>query len=242
MLLSFRRRRTVALAFVLLALAPVILIGVQPTASAPKVQPAASLAGPDTPNPTIRTAYGEKVVVTASPKGLDFRLSGFKQGSRTTFITVIGLYTGVNRSIVLNWKRPTYNYFLPLSKPDNYSGQVALGNPNGGWGAEGSYRLVVPQVGTSKLMITSGSLPPAEVGVRYQFRFAARDGGPPYNWILVTGQFSGLPKGLHFISTGPEAGTIYGVPQVTGSFWVPVIVRDKFGHSAFTLLNQLQVT
>jgi hypothetical protein len=61
--------------------------------------------------------------------------------------------------------------------------------------------------------------------------------------MVETCQFvSGLPKGLYIIRTGPEAGTITGIPQVTGSFWAPVIVRDKVGHSAFTLLNKLQVT
>ena len=94
----------------------------------------------------------------------------------------------------------------------------------------------------SNLTITSNSLPAARVGVRYLFRFTARGGKPPYSWMVETCQFSGLPKGLYFIRTGPNAGTITGIPRVTGSFWVPVIVRDKVGHSAFTILNKLQVT
>jgi len=237
---SFWRRPTVALTMVLAILIPVSLIGVQPTAS--NAQPAKSLEGPDTPNPTIGKAFGEKVVITAMPGGLDFKFSGNPQGLRNANISVESPICGRDKDIQLIWKGPTYNYFLRLNRPDNYIGQVPLPNPNGGWGAEISYRLVVPQVGTSNLTITSNSLPAARVGVRYLFRFTARGGKPPYSWMVETCQFSGLPKGLYFIRTGPNAGTITGIPRVTGSFWVPVIVRDKVGHSAFTILNKLQVT
>jgi len=239
---SFWRRPTVALTMVLAALIPVSLIGIQSTSSASNAQPAKSLEGPDTPNPTIGKAFGEKVVITATPYGLDFKFSGNPQGLRNANIGAQGQYSDVNKNVELNWKGPTYNYFLRINKADNYYGQVPLPNPNGGWGVTVTYRLVVPQVGTSNLTITSNSLPSAEVGVKYLFRFTARGGKPPYSWMVVTGKFSSLPKGLYFIRIGPNAGTITGIPRVTGSFSVPVIVRDKVGHSAFTLLNNLQVT
>ena len=237
---SFWRRPTVALTMVLTMLIPVSLIGVQPTAS--NAQPAKSLEGPDTPNPTIGKAFGEKVVITAMPGGLDFKFSGNPQGLRNALIAVQGLFCGVDKYVELSWSGSTYNYFQRLNEADNYLGSVPLPNPNGGWGVIVKFKLVIPQVGTSNLTITSNSLPAARVGVRYLFRFTARGGKPPYSWMVETCQFSGLPKGLYFIRTGPNAGTITGIPRVTGSFWVPVIVRDKVGHSAFTLLNKLQVT
>lgn len=241
---SFWRRPTVALTVVLATLIPVSLIGIQSSVS--NAQPAKSLEGPDTPNPTIGKAFGEKVVITSTHigthYGLDYQFFGYTQGGRNTLISIVGLYCGVYREIPLSWKGPTYNYFLRLNKADNYYGQVPLNNPNSGWGVIVTYQLVVPQVGTSNLTITSNLLPAARVGVRYLFRFTARGGKLPYSWMLISGRFSGLPKGLYFIKTGPNAGTITGIPRVTGSFSVPVIVRDKIGHSAFTLLNQLQVT
>jgi hypothetical protein len=239
---SFWRRPTVALIAILAVLLPISLIGIQSTASASNAQPAKSLEGRDTPNPTIGKAFGEKVVITATQYGLDFKFSGYTQGGRNTLISIEGQFCGVYREIPLSWKGTTYNHFVRLSKADNFYGQVPLNNPNSGWGVTITYRLVVPQVGTSNLTITSNLLPAARVGVRYLFRFTARGGKPPYRWMLISGRFSGLPKGLYFIRTGSEAGTITGIPQVTGSFSVPVIVRDKVGHSAFTLLNQLQVT
>jgi len=239
---SFWRRPTVALTLVLSTLIPVTMIGIQSTASASNVQPAKSLEGPDTPNPTIGRAFGEKVVITATPSGLDFKFSGYTQGVRSSLISIQGQFCDIDKQISLIWKGPTYNYFLRVNKADNFYGQVPLNNPNSGWGVTITYRLVVPQVGTSNLTITSNSLPAATVGVRYLFRFTARGGKLPYSWMIVTGKFSGLPKGLYFIRTGPNAGTITGIPQITGSFSVPVIVRDKVGHSAFTRLNNLQVT
>jgi hypothetical protein len=223
-------------------LLPISLIGIQSTASASNAQPAKSIEGRDTPNPTIGRAYGEESVVTATPSGLDFKFSGIPVGLRNSQIGAQGVFCGVNKNILLNWKGPTYNYFLRLNKADNYYGETELPNPDGGWGVTFKYQLVVPQVGTSNLTIKSNSLPAAMVGVKYLFRFSARGGKPPYSWMIVVGRFSGLPKGLYFVRTGPQAGTITGIPQVTGSFFVPVIVRDKVGHSAFTLLNKLQVT
>ena len=75
---SFWRRPTVALILVLTMLIPVSLIGVQPTAS--NAQPAKSLEGPDTPNPTIGKAFGEKVVITATPYGLTSSFPGIPRG------------------------------------------------------------------------------------------------------------------------------------------------------------------
>ncbi len=168
--------------------------------------------------------------------------SGIPAGLRNADVIIQGAFSGVNKEIIFSWKGPTYNYFVRLNKADNYYGETELPNPAGGWGTTFKYLLVVPQVGTSNLTITSNSIPAARVGVRYLFRFTAKGGNPPYSWMIVPGHLSILPKGLYFIRTGPNAGAITGIPRVTGSFWVPVIVRDKVGHSAFTLLNKLQVT
>jgi hypothetical protein len=247
---SFWRRLPVALILVLAMLISVSLIGVQSTASnaqpakASNAQPAKSLEGPDTPNPTIGRAFGQKVVITATPTGLDFKFSGYHTywGGGESNMFIGSEFVGYQKGIYLSWNGPTYNYFQRLNKPDNYAGFVSLDNPNGGWSKFVNFQLVVPQVGTSYLTITSNSLPAAKLGHKYLFRFTAHGGKPPYRWMVVTGRLSTLPKGLGFIKTGPKAGTITGIPRVTGSFWVPVIVRDKVGHSAFTLLNQLKVT
>jgi hypothetical protein len=125
--------------------------------------------------------------------------------------------------------------FIRLKKPDDYDGYVSLTKfqPNNGApdGATLYYRLIVPQVGNSNLMIKQFTLPAGKVGVRYFYRLSATGGDPPYNWTLVT--LDPLPKGLGFSGTGPQAGTVHGIPRRAGYVIVAVIVHDRVGHAAF---------
>jgi hypothetical protein len=133
----------------------------------------------------------------------------------------------------VQWNNSTsHSVFVRIKKPDDYQGSVTLSNPEGGVGQNVSFQLVVPQVGSSNLAITTISLPDDRMGVKYLFRLTARGGKPPYSWIPVIG----LPTGLTLIRTGPKAGTITGIPREDRARWVPIIVRDKDGHSSFTTL------
>jgi hypothetical protein len=248
---SFWRRPTVALILVLAALIPVSLIGVQPIAS--NAQPAKSLGVSQTHNPTCHSAFaGQRLCITASPTGLTFKWTGYTFNIRpgckvgclwSEGVGIFGPDIGYSKTFTVGWAGATYTKFVPLKRPEEYYGAASIANPCCFDAVAVSYRLIVPQVGTSNLAIRtkSSTLPRGKLGQRYLFRFYANSGKPPYSWIQVVGRISYLPKGLYFISTGRKAGTITGIPRQTGGFNVPVIVRDKAGHSAY-MYSMLTIT
>jgi hypothetical protein len=160
-------------------------------------------------------------------------------------VAISGPDIGFSKTFNVEWTGATYTRFVPLKKPDEYNGDASMCNPCN-FGAVGgvSYNLVVPQVGDSNLAVrtTSSALPSGKLGQRYLFRFHASGGISPYRWIPVTDGIHYLPKGLYFHTTGPEAGTITGIPRQTGWFYISVIVRDKVGHSAYMYMSPLLIT
>lgn len=96
-----------------------------------------------------------------------------------------------------------------------------------GYSASGSFSVTIAPA----LSITSGSLPPASIGVAYSQSLSASGGTGGYVWSA-----SGLPQGLS-VSTG---GQISGTPGAAGSFPVGVTVKDSAGDTATATLT-LQV-
>jgi hypothetical protein len=239
------RRLTVAAALALLA----SLGGVQAVASG--AQPRKSPPGSQSHNPTCKSAFGHRVCVAASPTGLTFRFTGYTyfsgeqgpaqlgncgKGCGAEAVVIQGPSSDVLIIKAVTWVgSSTHSVFIRLKKPDDYTGDVVLNNPRPSSiapaGAYLYYRLIVPQVGNSNLMIKQFTLPAGKVGARYFCRFSASGGDPPYNWTLVS--LNPLPKGLGFSGTGPEAGTIHGIPRRAGYVSVGVMVHDKVGHAAF---------
>jgi hypothetical protein len=251
---SFWRRPTVALIAILAVLLPISLIGIQSTASASNAQPVKLMYYSQTHNPTCRSAFGgQKLCITASPTGLTFKWTGYtfniKPGCKvgclwSEGIDINGPDISFSKTYLVEWAGATYTKFVPLKRPDDYYGSASIANPCCFGAVAVSYRLIVPQVGNSNLAIrtTSPTLPGGKLGQRYLFRFYASGGKPPYRWIRIVSRTSNLPKGLVFYTTGPKAGTITGIPRQTGWFNVPVIVRDKVGHSAYMYLSWLTIT
>jgi hypothetical protein len=229
-------------------LIPVSLIGIQPTAS--YAQP----GYPQTHNPTCRTAFGgQRLCITASPTGLTFKWTGYKFNIKpgcevgclwSEGIFISGSDIGYINSTGVEWAGATYTKFIPLKRPEDYSGSVSISNPCCFDAVAVNFNLVVPQVGDSNLAVrtTSSALPSGKLGQVYLFRFHASGGISPYRWIPVTDGIHYLPKGLYFHTTGPEAGTITGIPRQTGWFYISVIVRDKVGHSAYMYMSPLLIT
>jgi hypothetical protein len=248
---SFWRRPTVALTLVLAILIPVSLIGIQSATYG--AQPKGSWSGPTTPNPTCKSAFsGQKLCITATPTGLKFKWTGYtfnakKPGCKVDClwsegVSIFGDDIRYSRIFSVEWSGATYTKFVPLKTPEEYNGSASIGNPGSFYGVSVNFRLVVPQVGTSNLAIKFVTMPGGKLGQKFLYRFTVTGGKPPYRWIRIVSKICQLPKGLDFYTTGPKAGTISGIPLQTGYFNVPVIVRDKVGHSAYMLTNWLIVT
>jgi putative Ig domain-containing protein len=73
--------------------------------------------------------------------------------------------------------------------------------------------------GSSKLQITTKSLPNATVGVEYYAVLAARGGEPPYDF-----SGTGLPPGLAF---HPMSDTLGGKATTPGTYSVVITVNDS---------------
>jgi hypothetical protein len=209
-----------------------------------------------THNPACASAFNTSVCVTATNNGLWFHWwgKGFTDlaGQGNCGIACGGegyeIEGGWGSSFVeskgVAWNNSTsHSVFVPLKKPDDYQVFACLG-PTTGIGICFKFRLVVPQVGNSNLAITTLTtstttlLPTAKIGERYLFRLTAHGGTPPYRWIPVLN----LPPGLTLIKTGPKAGTITGILRKIGGMFIPVIVRDRAGHSAYEFLALNQVS
>lgn len=82
----------------------------------------------------------------------------------------------------------------------------------------------------SSMSIITNSLPTGQMLAAYAFPLQATGGTPPYTWSVIGGS---LPVGLNL----PSAGTISGIPTVSGSFPFNVQANDSVGNSASTGLN-----
>jgi len=74
------------------------------------------------------------------------------------------------------------------------------------------------------LAITTASLPPGEVGQRYQQAVLAAGGAPPYRFVVT-----GLPRGLDY---DPRPPFIVGNPERAGTYQVTITVSDSIGTNA----------
>jgi hypothetical protein len=140
----------------------------------------------------------------------------------------------ITRSAV--WKMSSYHkMFVRLTKPGDYYAYASLSNYLSlGEGVEVEFNFIFPEVGNSDLTIKPYTLSAGKVGVRYFYRFSATGGDPPYTWTLIKSyEVFYLPKGLGFIGSGPEAGTIHGIPLKVGEPLEAVMVHDRVGHAAF---------
>ncbi|HET7151989.1 MAG TPA: alkaline phosphatase family protein, partial [Candidatus Acidoferrum sp.] len=87
----------------------------------------------------------------------------------------------------------------------------------------------------SSMSIVTNSLPAGQMLAAYAFPLQATGGTPPYAWSVIGGS---LPVGLNL----PSAGTISGIPTVSGSFPFNVQVSDSAGNSTSTGLNMTVAT
>ena len=230
MSLSFRRRLPVAL--IPLALVLTSLVGIQTTAFGSQNTTQSSGVSR---NSICRSAYGAKVCLAPTAKGVNITCSGFpRTGDNWETVVVYGTWMGYHTITNLKWSgRSTDAKFLPIRILDEYTFEVGFFNPKGGTGKEFSFTMVVPQVGVSNMVITSSKqLPTARVGFSYLFRFSVRGGVPPYTWQLLN--VAHLVKGLIF----HRAGTITGrAREYDYGFPLPVIVTDGRGSRAYAFLH-----
>jgi hypothetical protein len=203
-----------------------------------------------THNPTCNSGFERRACVWTSKYGLTFSWSGkgyiyltgqtgCEKGCGAETISIQGPDVRVLIIKPIKWElSSTHSVFIPLKKPDDYRGFATINDPGGGTGTAVNFNLIVPQVGNSNMVITTTSLPAGKLKTRYHFRLSVRGGTSPYSWTLVTK----LPKGLGFITTGPNAGTIHGIPRQSGWYMLPVIVHDEAGHAAYAYFDQLLIT
>lgn len=231
MTLSFRRRLTVALTLSALVFAS--LIGYQPQAfGAQKVANSTVVSH----NPFCNSAFGERACFTAVSNGMYVKLSGLLQkGANIVTVDIHGTWTDfIATRVFTEPMKASYNLFYPIKKMDEYIVEIGFTNPKGGKGKGFNEPMIVPENGMSNLAVTSTALPPATAGRAYHFRFSVHGGVGPYTWYLLYPPF----MGMKFSKSGPNAGTLSGTPA--GSierYPVPVIVRDKKGHSAYAYLK-----
>jgi hypothetical protein len=77
--------------------------------------------------------------------------------------------------------------------------------------------------GLSTLVITTNSLPGAQVSVAYSATLTASNGQAPYTWGIASGSTS-LPPGLTLAAT---TGTISGTPSASNAYIFTVQVKDS---------------
>jgi hypothetical protein len=238
---SFRRRLTVV-ALAVFLLFTFGLVGIQTTPSGSQtMKPSVSLFQ-QTHNPTCGSAFNTSVCAWAYPNGIKIRwwgkgftlwthntLCGIGCGSET--YSIDGVWTYANYDGGMYWHNAaSHSVFIKINKPDIYDGNLSLSRLAGGYGKTVEFRLVVPQVGTSNLAVTTNSLPDYRVGAKYLARLSASGGKPPYSWIR-------LPVSVITGLTLTRAGIITGIARLAHATWFPVIVRDEVGHSAYALLS-----
>jgi hypothetical protein len=166
---------------------------------------------------------------------LEIKLSDYSQTkTNLAFITIDGTWTVYWKNLRPEWHGvTTWSYFLHLKNADLYRVTDQFVPPMGGNGKTSTFSIIVPQVGSSNLAITSPSvLPVARQGGNYFYRLSVRGGVKPYTWLLLNAVH--LINGLKF----NKSGAISGRPEGTAiNFPIPVIVRDKKGHSAYAFLH-----
>ena len=211
-------------------------------------------------NPTCGTAFGERVCMRASAAGLTVTWSGKGYLDKTyrnecsdygqqyagnrlgtegdsicdvEDMSIDNSLGAPGRDIAAIWKMSSYHkMFVRMTKPGDYYAFASLSRYLGE-GVEVKFDFIFPEVGNSDLTIKPYTLPAGKVGVRYFYRFSATGGDPPYTWAVVKCDVCYLPKGLGFIGSGPEAGTIHGIPLKVAEPYEAVMVHDRVGHAAF---------
>ena len=222
---------------VMAALFPVVFSGTQSLASSPLAK--LQYGGPpQTHNPQSYTAFGQHVRVEATLMGFQLHAWGFKNNAEfniLAFNAEASWDPSIDITKMFAWKGSQHNMTVKLTKPDDYQSAVGFFDPQGGVGKSFNFLMVVPQYGSSNLVITTTSMPPAHIGHHYSFRFLVKGGTPPYTFYLLYHDV----KGLVLTKTGRNAGLFSGVPvrQTVGLQTVPLIVWDKMHHAATTIYN-----
>ncbi len=93
------------------------------------------------------------------------------------------------------------------------------------WAATTSQQFTLTVI-PPPLVITTSSLPQAQVSVAYSFGMTASGGVPPYSWSAT-----GLPAGL---AIDPASGVISGTPTAVCGCNVVVTVTDSATSSSST--------
>ncbi len=188
--------------------------------------------------------YGAKGCAQSTPYGIEFTWTGTRvhTGGEET-VTVNGKFTGSRLGTGYTWnpqKSNTYSAFFRLKKPDIYQCTMSIGEPpTDVYPKFFQFTLLVPNFGTSKMKVITNKLPTIKQGVKYMARIVTRYGVPPYHYLLL-GYQKIFPPGMHFVTFGRNAGTLYGTPRniianegPTKFLFICIIVRDKLGHSVF---------
>ena len=226
------KKKVVAI-MVMAALFPVVFSGTQSLASSPLAK--LQYGGPpQTHNPQSYTAFGQHVRVEATLMGFQLHAWGFKNNAEfniLAFNAEASWDPSIDITKMFAWKGSQHNMTVKLTKPDDYQSAVGFFDPQGGVGKSFNFLMVVPQYGSSNLVITTTSMPPAHIGYHYSFRFLVKGGTPPYTFYLLYHDV----KGLVLTKTGRNAGLFSGVPvrQTVGLQTVPLIVWDKMHHAAY---------
>lgn len=117
------------------------------------------------------------------------------------------------------------------SAAGDFSFTVQVKEKNGGSTTK-NFRVTIA-ASSSKLAITTSSLPNGTAGSAYSQTLTASGGSPSYSWSVTSGA---LPGGL---SLNSSSGTISGTPASSGTFPFTVRVTDK---SSATADQSLQIT
>ena len=239
MTLSFSRRLTVGL--MISALFVTILTG-----NPSRALTAARSSQPSfvNCNPICLSAFGRRACFTAVFNGIRVNLTGYpKEYNKYTGadesqfdVGIVGKYQLAHFFRIVEGQ-PSKAFLIPAAKEDLYTGYVSFIPPGAGNRYKAfEFTMLAPQVGMSDLRIISTDIPLAYAGHPFFFRVIVSGGVRPYKfWDLLR-----LPNYLTFNRTGPNAGTITGKTQArssTSGWSVPIVVRDKAGHGAFTVLG-----
>lgn len=106
--------------------------------------------------------------------------------------------------------------------PGDYSFTVRATDDNAQSGTRAFTLAVAPPPAP---VVSTTSLPAAEVNIPYSATLAASSGLAPYSWSIASGA---LPSGLTLATSGAFSGT----PAASGDFSFTVRVTDSFGQSS----------
>lgn len=143
------------------------------------------------------------------------------------------VFTGVVTGVV-NGDPVTVDYTCEATSASSLGSYEILPRLNDPNSRLGNYNATVTKgtlvVNAAPLVITTGSLPAASMGIDYHYQVQAAGGVGPYTWALVSGQPS---PGLTFDAGGGLAGN----PTSGGTNQFTVQVKDSLNATAIAVLT-----